>query len=77
MIPGGMSDLTIPEFDPPPKVTRIGHDRLCPVCPSHDDVDCECECLCDFIADVREDERASISRLLRVPGHTEAADNRP
>ena len=78
MIPGGMSDLTIPAEDPPPaKVTRIGHDELCPVCASHDDVDCECECLCDFIADIRDDERRKIGKLLNIPDHAVAADNRP
>jgi len=72
MIPGGMSDLTIPEYDPPPKVTRIGHDPLCPTCASHDDVECECDCLCDFIADVREDERRTLAPFVTLRGRPEA-----
>lgn len=62
MKPGGMSDLTIPEYDPPPTVTRISHDPLCPACSTR--TDCNCECLCDFIADVRDDERRVLSRVL-------------
>jgi hypothetical protein len=46
MIPGGMSDLTIPEYDP--------HD---PMCPSMDESESEyCSlCHCHLIAKVRED----------------------
>ena len=46
MIPGGMSDLTIPECDP--------HD---PMCPSMDESESEyCSlCHCHLIAKVRED----------------------
>lgn len=55
------------------RVVRLRHDPLCPTCPSHDDVECECPCLCDFIADVRDDER----RRSVVPDHTVAAGNRP
>jgi len=46
MIPGGMSDLTIPEYDP--------HD---PLCPSVDDTESEyCAlCHCDLITKVRQD----------------------
>lgn len=42
MIPGGMSDLTIPEEDPPP------HDPLCPG---------PTRCACDLIVRVRAEER--------------------
>lgn len=41
---------------------HIYHDRLCPSC--QDDTCTICVCLCDLIADVREDERRSIARVL-------------
>lgn len=47
-------------------VTHIHHDKMCPAC---DRGDCStCECLCDLIADVREDERATIKQFWR-PKH--------
>ena len=46
-------------------VTVIHHDILCPACKA---TDCDtCECLCDFIADVREDEREAIRKVLGQP----------
>lgn len=45
-------------------VTRLHHDTMCPSCK---DTTCTtCECLCDFIADIREDERAAIARVLPI-----------
>lgn len=65
MIPGGMSDLTIPEYDPP-SVRRLKHDHLCPSCSVHGEQDCACDCLCDFIADVRDDERRALRAFLHL-----------
>ena len=46
-------------------VTRLGHDDYCPVCHWHDDPDeCQYDCLCDFIADIRDNERRAIAHLL-------------
>jgi hypothetical protein len=67
MKPGGMSDLTIPEYDPPPTVTRLSHDPLCPVCENGHGDGCGCTCFCDFIADVREDERRILRPFLSAP----------
>lgn len=56
------------------EVTRIHHDPLCPVCGP----DCSCDhiCLCDFIADVRDDERRILAPYMRAATAV-AADNRP
>lgn len=48
----------------------IHHDPFCPVCGA---ANCTCECLCDLIADVRDDERRTLSPYLR---HETAAANR-
>jgi len=58
------------------EVTHIHHDRLCPVCATHSSPGCDCDCLCDFIADVREDERRVLGPYLRA-GSEVAAENRP
>jgi len=54
---------------------RIHHDPLCPVCASHPSPGCDCDCLCDFIADVRDDERQKARNA--GSGHEIAAENRP
>lgn len=46
-------------------VTRTGHDDFCPVCFWHEDeAECEYDCLCNFIADIRDNERRTIAHLL-------------
>lgn len=55
---------------------RIHHDALCPTTATCGTENCRCDCLCDFIADVRDDERRALAAFL-VPGHAQAADNRP
>lgn len=42
-------------------LTRLHHDPLCPSCGEDS---CEaCKCLCDFIADIRDDERQALARV--------------
>lgn len=53
MTVGGMSD-----------VVSIKHDPLCPVCEAGHGADCSCTCFCDFIMDVREDERRALAPYL-------------
>jgi len=54
-------------------VTHIHHDRLCPAVP---DSSAASDCLCDFIADIRDDERRALAPYLRS-GPEIAAENRP
>jgi len=58
-------------------VTRISHDPLCPVCENGHEEGCGCTCYCDFIADIREDERRILGRVMNLPDHKIAAENRP
>ncbi len=54
-------------------LARIRHDPYCPACGA---TGCTCDCLCDFIADVREDERRVLAPYLKS-GPQVAAENRP
>lgn len=60
-------------MDPSGEIVRIHHDPMCPVCENGHGRECSCTCFCDFIADIREDERRTLGRVMGEAKVKEAA----